>query len=125
VLELEVTRTLSLSDSSDLLMRLRGTAAVAPYVKASLAVSGGVHTALDVIKSVMAGAHATQMVSALLKNGPAYIGSVRRDLERWMEENEWESFREMRGNMGVDRTPDPQAYDRTNYMTLLRTWERV
>src|SRR4030095_1535547 len=70
--ELEVVRTLPLSNSSDLPMRLRGAAAIAGRVKPSIAITGGVHTGLDVIKATMAGAHATQMVSALLRNGPGH-----------------------------------------------------
>ena len=93
--------------------------------KASLAVTGGVHTALDVVKSTMAGAHVTQMVSALLKNGPGYLRKVRKDLEEWMEENEWPSLTEMRGNMSVDKIPNPQAYERANYMMMLQSWEGV
>jgi dihydroorotate dehydrogenase (fumarate) len=123
VQELQVTRALHLSDSSELLLRLRGIAALAPRVKGSLAVTGGVHTALDVVKSTMAGAHVTQMVSALLKNGPGHLRKVRRDLEEWMEENEWSSLREMRGNMGVDKAPNPEAYERANYMMMLQSWE--
>lgn len=123
VQELEVTRALHLSDSSELLLRLRGIAALAPVAKASLAVTGGVHTALDVVKSTMAGADVTQMVSALLKNGPGYLRKVRNGLEEWMEENEWSSLTEMRGNMGVDKAPNPKAYERTNYMMMLQSWE--
>ena len=123
--ELQVTRELHLSDSSELLLRLRGVAAVAPLVKGSLAVTGGVHTALDVVKSTMAGAHVTQMVSALLKNGPEYLLQVRKDLEEWMEKNEWSSLKEMRGNMGVDKVPNPKAYERANYMMMLQSWEGV
>ena len=78
VQELQVTRALHLSDSAELLLRLRGIATLAPRVKGSLAVTGGVHTALDVVKSTMAGAHVTQMVSALLKNGPGHLRKVRR-----------------------------------------------
>jgi dihydroorotate dehydrogenase (fumarate) len=119
VVELEVVRTFPLSDSSDLALRLRGVAALAGRVKASLAVSGGVHTALDVVKATMAGAHATHMVSALLRNGPRHLGVVRKDLEAWMEENEWSSLEEMRGNMGFSRIPDPAAYERATFrMTL-------
>ena len=66
VLELEIVRKLELSNSSELRLRLRGTAVLSGRVKASLAITGGVHTALDVIKSTMAGAHVTQLVSALL-----------------------------------------------------------
>jgi dihydroorotate dehydrogenase (fumarate) len=125
VQELNVLRTLQLSDSSELPLRLRGIAALAGRVKASLAVTGGVHTALDVVKSTMAGAHITQMVSALLKNGPGYLRKVRADLEAWMEENEWSSLNEMRGNMSQERIPNPQIYERANYMLMLQTWERM
>jgi dihydroorotate dehydrogenase (fumarate) len=123
VQELEVKRTLHLSDSSELQLRLRGIAAVAPLVSGSLAVTGGVHTAMDVVKSTMAGAHVTQMVSALLKHGPSYLSTVRKELEAWMEENEWTSLAEMRGNMSVDKVPNPQAYARANYMMMLQSWE--
>ena len=120
VLELEVVRTLELSDSSDLDLRLRGTAALTGRVKASLAISGGVHTALDVIKSMMVGAHVTQMVSALLRNGPSHLRGVRADLEAWMEKNEWNSLDEMRGNMSFGRIPDPAAYERANFRMMFQ-----
>jgi dihydroorotate dehydrogenase (fumarate) len=123
VQELQVTRALNLSDSSELRLRLRGIASLAPLVKASLAVTGGVHTAVDIVKATMAGAHVTQMVSALLRNGPEYLFKVRRDLELWMEENEWASLAEMRGNMGIDKAPNPKAYERANYMLMLQSWE--
>jgi len=120
VIELDILRSLPLSDSSELPMRLRGTAILAGRVKASLAITGGVHTALDVVKATMAGAHATQMVSALLRHGPAYLRQVRRDLEAWMRENEWGSLNEMRGNMSLQRIPDPSAYERANFRMALR-----
>ena len=118
VLELEVVRTLELSDSSDLELRLRGTAVLAGRVKASLAITGGVHTALDVIKATMVGAHVTQMVSALMRNGPRHLRTVLADVEAWMEENEWESLEEMRGNMSFQRIPDPAAYERSTFRRM-------
>ncbi len=118
--ELEVVRSLPLSDSSELPLRLRGTAALAGRVKASIAITGGVHTALDVIKATMAGAHATQMVSALLRHGPGHLRTVRREIEAWMQEHEWDSLDEMRGNMSLERIPDPAAYERANFRMALR-----
>jgi dihydroorotate dehydrogenase (fumarate) len=120
VVELEVVRSLELSDSSELQLRLRGVAVLAGRVKASLAITGGVHTALDVIKATMAGAHVTQMVSALLRNGPNHLRAVRADLEAWMEENEWGSLDEMRGNMSLGRIPDPAAYERASFRMMLQ-----
>jgi dihydroorotate dehydrogenase (fumarate) len=118
--ELDVIRTLPLSDSSELPLRLRGAAALAGRIKASIAITGGIHTGLDVIKATMAGAHATQMVSALLRNGPGHLHTVRREIESWMQEHEWSSLGEMRGNMSLERIPDPAAYERANFRMALR-----
>jgi dihydroorotate dehydrogenase (fumarate) len=118
--ELEVVRSLPLSDSSELPLRLRGTAVLAGRVKASLAITGGVHTGLDVIKSTMAGADATQMVSALLRHGPTHLKTVLNEVESWMREHEWDSLNEMRGNMSFERIPDPAAYERANFRMALR-----
>jgi dihydroorotate dehydrogenase (fumarate) len=101
-------------------MRLRGAAAISGRVNASIAISGGVHSGLEVIKATMAGAHATQLVSALLKHGPGYLRIVRSEIELWMHEHEWDSLGEMRGNMGLGRIPDPAAYERANFRLALR-----
>ena len=120
VKELEVVRTLPLSDSSELPMRLRGAAAVSGRIKASIGITGGVHSGLDVIKATMAGAHATQLVSALLRHGPGHLRTIRREVEEWMKEHEWDSLGEMRGNMSLERIPDPAAYERANFRMALR-----
>src|SRR5262245_33016747 len=118
--ELEVVRTLPLSDSSELPLRLRGAAALAGRVNASIAITGGVHTGLDVVKATMAGAHGVQLVSALLRHGPDHLRTVRREAEAWMQEHEWSSLAEMRGNMSLERIPDPAAYERANFRMALR-----
>ena len=122
VKELSVARTIHLSDSSELLPRLHWMAILSGRVRTSLAVTGGVHTAVDIVKSTMAGAHATQMVSALLAHGPIYLKRVLSDLLAWMEEHEWDSLTDMRGNMSLLKVPDPAAYERANYMMMLQSW---
>ena len=101
-------------------MRLRGAAALAGRIKASIGITGGVHSGLDVIKATMAGAHATQLVSALLRHGPGHLRTIRREVEAWMKEHEWDSLGEMRGNMSLERIPDPAAYERANFRMALR-----
>ncbi len=120
--ELEVKRTLHLSNSSELLLRLRWLAILSGRVGADLAVTGGVHNALDAIKAIMTGAHAVQMVSALLERGPDRLRTVREKIAEWMEEHEYESLEQMCGNMNLLRCPDPKAYERANYMHILQTW---
>jgi len=118
VIELEVLRRVELSSSADLDLRLRGTAVLSGRVKASLGITGGVHTALDVIKGTMAGAHGLQMVSALMRHGPHYLRSLRTEVEAWMVANEWSSLDEMRGNMSFARIPNPAVYERETFRRM-------
>jgi dihydroorotate dehydrogenase (fumarate) len=119
---LEVASTLRLSDSSELLLRLRWLALLSGRVSSSLAVTGGVHTSLDAVKAVMAGADAVQLVSVLLRHGPEQLATLRRDLALWLEEHEYDSLDQMKGSMNLLRCPNPAAHERANYMTILQSW---
>jgi dihydroorotate dehydrogenase (fumarate) len=120
--ELRVQTSLQLSRTSELLLRLRWIAMLSGRVDVSLAVTGGVHSGLGALKAVMAGAHAVQMVSALLVRGPEYVGTVRDELGRWLEEHEYDSLRQAQGSMNLASCPDPEVYERANYMTILQGW---
>ena len=87
------------------MLRLRWLAILSGHLRASLAVTGGVHTAVDAIKAVMAGAHAVQLVSALLQHGPEHLKTIREEMVRWMEEHEYHSLRQMQGSMNLTRCP--------------------
>ena len=119
---LEVTPALKLSDASELLLRLRWLAILSRHVRASLACSGGVHDGVGAIKSVMAGAGAVQVCSALLLHGAKHLGKIQADMSKWMEENGYASVQQMMGNMNLSRCPDPQAFERANYMRILQGW---
>jgi dihydroorotate dehydrogenase (fumarate) len=119
---LEVIPRLELSTSSELLLRLRWLAILADRVRCSLAVTGGVHDAADAVRAVMAGAHAVQMVSALLRRGPGYLRMVLDELRAWMGEHEYTSLEQMRGSMSLARSPDPAAFERANYIRVLQGW---
>ena len=119
---LETVPSLRLSDSSELLLRLRWLGILHGHVGLSLAATGGVHSSMDAIKAIMSGAHAVQMVSCLLRNGPEHLRTVLEGLEAWMEEHEYESVTQMRGSMSLLRTPNPLAFERANYMHVLQGW---
>jgi dihydroorotate dehydrogenase (fumarate) len=121
--KLEVVPSLRLSDSSELLLRLRWLAILSGKVRASLAVTGGVHTAQDALKAVMAGAHAVQLVSVLLKRGPEALKEIREGMELWLKEHEYESLRQAQGSMSLAKCPDPAAFERANYMKILGAWK--
>jgi dihydroorotate dehydrogenase (fumarate) len=117
---LQVRRALTLSSAGELPLRLRWTALLSAQVRMSLAVTGGVHEARDAVKSVLAGAHVVQVVSALLVRGPGFLGKLIAETASWMEANEWSSLSEMRGYMNLARCPDPTSYERVNYSLILQ-----
>jgi dihydroorotate dehydrogenase (fumarate) len=119
---LEVVPSLTLSRPAELLLRLHWVAILYGKVRADLAVTGGVHSAEDVVKSVMVGARVAMMTSALLQNGIAHLDGVLRELARWMEDHEYESIRQMCGSMSQRNVPDPAAYERGNYMRVLSSY---
>ncbi len=119
---LEVQPHLELSTSHELLLRLRWLAILSAQLDTSLAVSGGVHTARDAIKAVMCGAHAVQLVAALLRGGPKVLTELRTGVAEWLEQNGYRSLQQMRGSMDQSRNPDPKAFERGNYVRLLQTW---
>ncbi len=121
--ELEAVPTLQLSHPGELRLRLRWIAILRDAAQISLAASGGIHTATDVIKAVLVGADAVQMVAVLLKRGPESLGAVLDDLTRWMNEHEYESIDQLRGSMSLSHCPDPAAFERANYLQILQGWK--
>jgi dihydroorotate dehydrogenase (fumarate) len=119
---LEVVPRLTLSNPHELLVRLHWVAILFGHVRADLAVTGGVHTAQDVLKAMMAGARVAMTTSALLKHGIELLRVVRRELAAWMEAHEYASVREMQGSMSYRRVADPEAFERANYMKVLSSY---
>jgi dihydroorotate dehydrogenase (fumarate) len=122
--ELEVVPHLVLSTSDELRLPLRWIAIMYGQVNADFALTGGVHTAIDALKAIMAGASVTMMTSALLENGVQHIATVLSDIGDWMEENEYESVRQMRGSMSQQNVPHAAAFERANYMKVLQSWSQ-
>ncbi|MBM4397659.1 MAG: dihydroorotate dehydrogenase-like protein, partial [Deltaproteobacteria bacterium] len=77
---------------------------------------------VDAVKAIMCGADAVQVVSALLDRGPGHAKTLRDGIAEWMERHEYESVGEMRGCMSLKRSPNPQAFERANYMRVLQGW---
>jgi len=119
---MKASPVLELSTSAELLLRLRWLAILHGRVRPSLAVTGGAVKPNDGIKAILAGADAVQLVSALLRHGPAYVSVMRRGLEQWMEWNKMADLGEMRGRVSLKRTSDPAAFERANYIRTLHSW---
>lgn len=120
--ELEVAPHLVLSTSDELRLALRWIAILHGRVHGSLAATGGAHTSDDVLKLLLAGADCVMCASSLLKHGPGHVGTLLRGVERWMNEREYESVRQMKGSLSQRACPDPAAFERSNYMKALKSY---
>jgi len=116
---LEIEPSLDLSHSAELRLRLRWAAILYGAVKAEMAVTGGVHTARDAIKAIMAGANAAMTTSALLRHGIDHLKTMLRELEAWMEEHEYGAVEELRGCLSRRNAARADAFERANYMRVL------
>jgi dihydroorotate dehydrogenase (fumarate) len=108
-----------LSSSTDVLLAMRWIAILRGRCKLTLAATGGVHSADDALKMLLAGADVVHMASALLMHGPQRLTTVLADLERWLEENEYASVEQLKGAMSQQNLPDPSAFARAAYLHAL------
>jgi len=121
--ELAVTPHLVLSTPWEMRLPLRWIAILYGHVKASMALTTGVHTPEDVVKSVMAGADIANVASVLLERGPGHISELIGGLSQWMEEHEYESVAQMKGALSQRNVSEPAAFERANYMKVLGSWK--
>jgi dihydroorotate dehydrogenase (fumarate) len=119
---LEVLPSLKLSTQYELLLRLHWVAILSGRVQTDFAITGGVHTAQDVLKSMMAGAQVVEIASAILKNGIGYLKTIENDLIAWMVEHEYESIQQMQGSMSQRSVANPNAFLRANYIKVLSSY---
>lgn len=120
---LEIHPKLDLSTSEDLRLRLRWVGLLRDQVKLSLGASGGVHTADDVARALLAGADGVQVTAELLTRGPGRLKELLKGLEEFMAKHEYTAVSEMVGALSLRHCPDREAYERGNYLRTLQLWK--
>ena len=122
---LEVVPNLVLSNSRALRLPLRWIAILYGRINADFALTSGVHTTEDVLKVMMAGANVAMMASELLQNGIGRIPEILADIEKWMEDHEYESIQQMKGSLSQKSVQEPAAFERANYMEALNSFKTL
>lgn len=123
--ELEVTPRVLLSTPQAMRLPMRWIAILYGRIDTDFAATSGIHHGKDVIKMLMVGAKATMMVSTLLRHGIEYIGEVEKELKQWMEENEYESVKQMQGSMSQLHCPNESAFERAQYIRAIQTYHPI
>ena len=120
--ELAVVPNLVLSTSNELRLPLRWIAILYGRVQVDFGLTGGVHQAEDLIKSVMAGACTTMVTSEFLHRGVGRVAEILHDVESWMVDHEYELITQMKGSMSQLAVGDPSAFERANYIRVLSSY---
>lgn len=113
---------IELSTRAELPLRLQWMALLRGRVRASLALTGGVGTPVDGVKALLAGADAVQLVSAVMRDGPAIFGRMRDWLATFMAGRGFHSVEDMKGRVSFSATDDPAAVERAGYIRTLQAW---
>jgi dihydroorotate dehydrogenase (fumarate) len=121
IMQMTAVPHLEFSTSAELLLRLQWLSALHGRVRCSLAVTGGVATPTDGIKAILVGAHAVQLVSAVLRHGPSYFSTMRQGLIQWMASKDFSSIDEVRGRID-GRAANADLFERAGYIRTLQSW---
>ena len=115
----EVVSSMTYSTPEELKLPLRWVGLLYGRTETDLVLNTGIHSGLDVAKSILAGAQCAQVASALLRNGVPYLSTMLRELEGWRDEHGYDNLDEFRGKMSQKNVDDPFAYERAQYVKLL------
>jgi dihydroorotate dehydrogenase (fumarate) len=122
---LEVRPHVILSNPQAMRLPLRWIAMLYGRVPVDFAATGGIANAIDVIKMLMVGAKVTQLVSVLLRHGVGEIQKIEQGLIHWLDQNEYESVKQMQGSMSQMNCPNPSAFERAQYMKAIQNYQPI
>lgn len=123
--QLEVIPHLLLSSPEAIRLPMRWIGILYGRIETDFGATSGIHHGQDVIKMMMVGANVTMIVSSLLRHGIPHIQNIEQEIRQWMEENEYESIKQMRGSMSQLHCPDESAFERAQYLKAIQTYHPV
>ncbi len=115
----------NLSSPADHRMALRYVGLLSGTVNGNVCASTGIFDAHDVIKMILSGAAAVQIVSTLYKNGSSVVGKILEELQGWMSENNYTKLDDFRAILNAKNSSDPWAYTRAQYAHLLMNPQKI
>lgn len=113
------------SDPTTLRVPLRWIGLLFGRVDASLAGSGGVHSAEDALKLLAVGADVAMLASELIAHGMPRLAHITRDLERWLDEHGFASVRELQGTLALRNASFPSAFERLHYVRAVASLAHI
>lgn len=104
------------SSPDEIVNSLRWTAICSDFIETDLIAATGIHNGEGIIKQILAGADAVQMVSSIYINSPAVITESLEKLKKWMDDHKYNSLSDFRGKLKRSRTENQNLYDRVQFV---------
>jgi dihydroorotate dehydrogenase (fumarate) len=117
----KVVNSLDLSQSTELRLRLRWTAVLSSWLQSDIAITGGVHTAEDILKSMLVGAKVVEAASVLLRQGMERVQTLLQELDELLDNAQIASIQSIQGRLSQEKVADSAAFARANYMEVLKS----
>lgn len=108
-----------LSHEGDYRLALRYAGLLHGNITADVCANTGIYQGHDVIKMILAGADAVQVVSTLYKHKPEHIATMLTEMEEWMTAKKYSSLADFKGKLSKKELKDPFVYKRGQYIDLL------
>lgn len=109
-----------LSNNSEIALPLRWVGLMSDRVNIDLAATTGIHTGEDVVKLLLAGAPVVQVATALYRNDFSVIGEMHEFVAKWMEEKNYETINDFKGNLSYKGNESSASWERVQFMKEFR-----
>lgn len=114
-----------LTQPRDIQLSLRYAGLLHGNIEGSICASRGVYGADDVIRMILAGADAVQMVSVIYKRELSYVTTMLTDLHAWMDRKGYKGLDDFKGKLSRKNMKDPFSYQRAQYVDILMKSEEI
>jgi len=121
--EMEVVTDLKLSSPDEIRLPLLWLGVLHSRINASLAASTGVHSPVELIKYLLAGADVVMTTSGMLQQGIGFLTTLVDGLQAWMDARQYDSVAQLKGSMSQANSLNPGAFERANYIKILENYK--
>jgi dihydroorotate dehydrogenase (fumarate) len=122
--QMEYSSAKVVSQPSDLVNPLRWVGITSAAVKGiSYALSGGVHSGAAVVKSLLAGASAVEVCSAIYREGNGWINAALAFTEEWCRRHDYQAIDEFRAMMSAKYADNADSLERMQFMRYFGGWK--
>ena len=115
----------SLSNSEDNRLPLRFAGLLYGNTSASICANTGIMNGSDIIKMILAGADAVQVVSTVYLNQIEVITSMIKEMEKWMDSRGYATIDSFRGKLSKNNSDNKLPYHRAQYMDFMMTTSQI